>query len=142
MQAKKIATAILMHGGKVLILKRSELVGSYRGKWAGVSGYIKPNETALQAALREVQEETGIGRKELHILASAAVSTPDRQLGIDWQVAAFLFAARRTGIKLDWEHDGLAWIRPAEIKGYQTVPRLAETLQLLLAAMEKTAGNL
>lgn len=52
----------MRRGRKVLILKRSQKVGSYPGRWAGVSGFIEENETPMDAARREVYEETGIRR--------------------------------------------------------------------------------
>jgi len=57
MNKKNIVTSFLFKDGKVLLLKRSNKVGSFRGKWAGISGYIE-NETSLEAALREIKEET------------------------------------------------------------------------------------
>jgi predicted aconitase with swiveling domain len=38
---KNVATSVITHKGKVLLLKRSEDVGTYKGKWACVSGYVE-----------------------------------------------------------------------------------------------------
>ena len=46
-------------GLKFLLLKRSDLE-IYPGLWQMVSGHIDENETAVEAALRELKEETGL----------------------------------------------------------------------------------
>ena len=42
---------------EVLLLRRTRTL---RGEWCQVAGAIEPGETAWQAALREVEEETGL----------------------------------------------------------------------------------
>jgi dATP pyrophosphohydrolase len=42
---------------RVLLLRRT---GTLRGEWCQVAGAIEAGETAWQAALREVEEETGL----------------------------------------------------------------------------------
>ncbi|MGB6629349.1 MAG: hypothetical protein WBE61_14590 [Nitrososphaeraceae archaeon] len=32
-------------------------------------------------------------------------------------------------IGIDWEHDGLRWINPADMQSYETVPKLKEALE-------------
>ncbi|GAI08379.1 unnamed protein product, partial [marine sediment metagenome] len=44
--------------GEILLLRRSERVGSYRGRWAGVSGYIE--KTPDEQAMVEIEEETSL----------------------------------------------------------------------------------
>jgi dATP pyrophosphohydrolase len=44
-------------GHEVLLLRRTRTL---TGEWCQVAGAIEPNETAWQAALREVREETGL----------------------------------------------------------------------------------
>jgi len=40
---KHVAICFLERDAKILILCRSEMVGSYCGKWAGISGYVETN---------------------------------------------------------------------------------------------------
>lgn len=46
-------------GPKYLLLRRREGIDHLSGTWQAVHGGIKPGETAVQAAQREVREETG-----------------------------------------------------------------------------------
>ncbi len=54
-----IAVLVVNDEGKILLGKRGE-ESIYPGKWCLPCGYIEYDETYLEAALREVKEETGI----------------------------------------------------------------------------------
>lgn len=55
---KAAGIAIATDEGKVLFLKRSD-EGDHAGEWCVPGGMIEPGETAEQAAIRELKEETG-----------------------------------------------------------------------------------
>lgn len=66
---------------KILLIKRSELdhegnPNNEAGKWALPGGFVRPNETALEAAERKLYEETGIDG--LRIKHFGMYDTPDR----------------------------------------------------------------
>ena len=58
-------TSIIENNNRILILKRSERVKSFRHNWAGVSGYFEKNEDILSRALIEIYEETKINKRDL-----------------------------------------------------------------------------
>ena len=68
LQEKHVVTCFLESGNRILILRRSEQVGSYQGIWAGVSGYIEANTTADEQALLEIEEETSLCREDLELI--------------------------------------------------------------------------
>ena len=125
---KNIVTSIINSKGKILILKRSDDVGTYKGRWACVSGYIEKGEVADETALREISEELGLERDDLEFVRKGKVLYA-REKEIMWAVHPFLFQAKKPEIKLDWEHDLYRWILPEEIKNYETVPKLKETIE-------------
>ncbi len=49
----------LDHSPDSLLLKRSQGVGTFPEKWALVSGSVEPGESFAEAAVRELEEETG-----------------------------------------------------------------------------------
>ena len=132
---KKIATSIIDSKGKILILKRSDDVGTYKGRWACVSGYIEKGEIADETALREISEELGLERDDLEFVRKGKVLYA-RDKEIMWAVHPFLFQAKKPDIKLDWEHDLYKWIFPDEINNYETVPKLKETIESVLISEE------
>ena len=128
MRRAKIATAFLEHNSHILILKRSKKVKTMKEKWAGVSGYVEA-EAPIDAAIREVREETGIDKEKLKLLAKGkAIDVIDRENNTIWQVHPFLFYTYDTNIRLEKEHEEYRWIKPEEIINYDTVPKLKEAL--------------
>lgn len=129
LQERKVVTCFLESDGEILLLRRSERVGSYQGRWAGVSGYIE--KTAKKQALVEIDEETGLrGEGDLKLLKKGEpLVVGDKELGVRWVVHPYLFHIYDRGkIKIDWEHKEARWIDPGDIDDYQTVPMLKETL--------------
>ena len=128
LQEKRVVTCFLESDGEILILRRSEQVGSYQGRWAGVSGYVE--KTADEQALIEIEEETSLAGEDLKLIKRGKpLPIKDEKLGIKWVVHPYLFHIKDRGkIKIDWEHKETRWIDPKDIDNYQTVPKLKETL--------------
>ncbi|MGE5418444.1 MAG: NUDIX domain-containing protein [Acidobacteriota bacterium] len=125
-QKTHVVTCLLVHEGKMLLLKRSGQVGSYQEKWAGVSGYIEEGNTPLQQAFRELQEETGLTERDIASISEGQpLEVLDDVLDRTWVIHPFRISIDAPDmIKLDWEHTELRWIAPEEINDYQTVPQL------------------
>ena len=124
-----VVTVFLTHSDKLLVLKRSSKVGTYRGHWAGVSGYLE-SEDPLQQAYTEIAEEVGLSKQDVTLLkAGKPLEIVDNAQDRAWRVHPFLFSVHEPDkIRLDWENIAMRWILPAEIAGLQTVPALSETL--------------
>jgi 8-oxo-dGTP diphosphatase len=128
-----VVTVFLTLGGKVLLLKRSGKVGTYKGNWAGVSGYLE-SEDPLRQAYEEMVEEVGLGKEDVSLVKMGKpleVFDPVRELA--WRVHPFLFVVHNPDkIRLDWENLEMRWILPEEIVQLQTVPALKEALERVL----------
>jgi ADP-ribose pyrophosphatase YjhB (NUDIX family) len=108
--------------GRILLLERSEKVGSFRGHWAGVSGFLE-DATPLDQALREIREETGLASDDLE-LTVAGTPVLARDGSRVFVVHPFRFLTRNTEIRIDWEHNRAEWVVPTEIGRRRTVPKL------------------
>ena len=137
---RQVVTAFLRHQGKVLLLKRSEAVRSYQGRWAAVSGSLEES-TPLAQAWREIREETGLSEADLRLVtAGPALEIVDTELATRWLIHPFLFDVERPSkIHLNWEHLECRWVEPAELAQYQTVPALGQTLA---GCLQAEAGRL
>jgi 8-oxo-dGTP pyrophosphatase MutT (NUDIX family) len=126
---RHVVTCIVRSKGKILLLQRSEQVGSFNGLWAGVSGFIEHGETDETAARREMMEE--IGRQKARL-----VNHIDTQCFRDgpnvWCVHPFLFDVKDRNVTTDWEHKSLEWICPDDVTRFETVPGLAQIITKLL----------
>ena len=132
LEEKHVVTCFLEHGRKILILRRSSRVGTYRRSWAGVSGYIETND--IDQAFTEISEETELYKKDLKLIKQGKpLEVIDKNLNRKWIVHPFLFHVRAPEkIKTDWEHTEIKWIKPGELKKYETVPGLAKALSRVI----------
>lgn len=126
---KHVVTSIVRNRGRILLLRRSNQVGSYRGQWAGVSGFIEHGEADESAARREIEEEIGRGKARL-----VKRIEPERFRDGDtvWCVHAFLFDVEDRRVRTDWEHQAHTWVAPEDVAKYPTVPGLQKIVCKLL----------
>lgn len=125
-----VVTCLLKHNGKLLILKRSNKVRTYKGLWGGVAGYVEEDEIPYETAVKEIKEEVGIERGNVRLIKkSDPVKFTDCYNGkkYDWIIYPFLFTIEKdVKVKIDWEHTEFRWILSSEIEKYNTVPHLKE----------------
>ncbi len=116
---------------RVLIVQRSQRVGSYQGHWGGISGFIEPGVSPDAQAFTEIREETGLQADQVCMLRRGeVVSQPDLALGREFLVHPFIFEVYKPDdIHTDWEAVQMRWISPSEMKNYATVPKLWEAYQ-------------
>ena len=130
-----IVTSFIKNGDRILILKRSDKVKSMKCLWAGVSGIIEENDTTpLARAKTEILEETVINEEEIELLkANELIKIKAAQYkNHELNIFPFLFMTKNSKIKLNWENSEFQWIKPNEIKNYETVPELEKILFSLL----------
>ena len=113
---------------RILIVQRSQRVGSYHAHWAGISGFVEKDVTPDEQAFVEIGEETGLQRDQVRMLRrGTAVEHIDEELGRHFYIHPFLFAVTTPDqIYTDWEAADMRWIIPDELANYETVPKLQE----------------
>lgn len=123
---------------RVLIVQRSQRVGSYNARWGGISGFVEPNVTPDEQAYTEIREETGLQREQVRMLRrGSVVEHQDAALQRYFYVHPFLFEVfTPEAIQTDWEAVAMRWIRPNEMEGYETVPKLWDAYQSALQGEE------
>ena len=95
-------------GLRFLLLRRAK-ENTYPGIWQPVAGKIKEKEFAWQAALRELNEETGI--KPLNFYTLDHVSTYYLHVSDDIiQVPSFIAEVHNEAPRLNHEHDDFQWL--------------------------------
>jgi len=130
MNTHNVTTAFLEKDGKVLVARRSDKVGTYRGRWAGISGRIETSDP-LDQAYRELAEELGLGRNDVELVACGEpIEVSDNHLGVVWVVHPFLFRAIDISrLHLDWEHTECRWVGLEELATLDTVPELVRAFR-------------
>ncbi len=126
---RPVVTAFLRNRGRILVVRRGEKVGTFRGAWSGVSGYIEGGEKPADRVRQEIREETAM--KGSRLRAEGRVVRTRHEATV-FAVHPFLFDAPSRKVRLDWENVEARWIRPADLAGLTTVPRLADVLGAVL----------
>jgi ADP-ribose pyrophosphatase YjhB (NUDIX family) len=113
---------------RILIVRRSQRVGSYNARWAGISGFLETGVTPDEQAYTEIREETGLQGEQVRMLKRGTiVEHEDASIGRHWYIHPFLFEVLTPdAITLDWEATEMRWIVPLEILDFETVPKLEE----------------
>ena len=125
-------TCFLMYEKRLLLLKRSNKVKTYKGYWAGISGYIEKNEKPLETAIKEIGEETGLKPIDFKMIKRGKpIDFKSRYGGkvFNWIIHPFLFCTTKKDIRIDWEHVDYKWIMPKEMIKYRTVPKLKDAFE-------------
>ena len=126
MDERRVVTAFLTRGNQVLLLRRTDRVSTYKGRWAGVSGSVEAGSTPIEQAIQEIEEETGLSNADaIPVLAAQSLDFVDDALNRRWVVHPFRFrVSDEAEIRLDWEHSEAVWTEPAQLERLPTVPRL------------------
>ncbi len=125
-------------GRNVLLLHRAPEQGGY---WHVVAGGVEPGETAVEAAERELREETGLAARltvEIEVTEYVSTLTQESADRNDPSVVAVGVTCFRAAAPddweptLDWEHDGHRWCNSREAAGELRWPGTARALRTLL----------
>jgi dATP pyrophosphohydrolase len=129
------ATVILVRDGatglEVLMLHRSPGRAILPGLWQGVSGSIEPGEGIVDAALREVREETGIDAARIDRLYSLDFVASFLWEPLDTVLSSVYFALRvpsEVEPSLSDEHDTFEWLSIDEAISRSAWPAYREAL--------------
>jgi len=126
---RPVVSSFLEREGRILVVRRSEEVGSFQGKWSGISGFLEGSENPEDRALREIEEETGLTEVALLARGSAVLSRGGDTV---YRIHPFRFHAPRGDVRLDWENVEYRWVDPAEIPGLDGVPKLVAVYRATL----------
>ena len=132
MRSTSIVTSFITNEQKILILKRSNLVKSFQGRWSGVSGYLEGIEDPLYRAYIEIKEETGLSEINLDLIKIGSIVLSSNQPNVMWIIHPFLFKANINEITLNYENCKYEWICRKDALNYPLVPGLVNVLTRLL----------
>jgi len=127
MEETHVVTAFLRNGTHVLLFRRSDAVGSYRGLWGAVSGHAEGDPDAQVRA--EIREETGLDpeRDVTLVRAGEPFSVEDADRGTRWVVHPSLFDCATRTVTPNEETAAYEWAPPPAIRERETVPSLWES---------------
>ncbi len=123
-RAQTVAVAVMREDGKVLLLKRTEERGGF---WQIVTGHVEPGESALEAARREVREETGLHSEPVSLDYAHSFARPGPAVTVETGFAVRVASSQT--IRLSAEHSSHEWVSVAEALERLPFEGLKETLR-------------
>lgn len=129
MKTSEVVTSFLCYKGRICLVKRSPDVGTYQGRFSGISGYLEGDPS--MHFMVEIQEETGLTPYEYRLIRRAQpFEIIDEDMDRKWIVHPFACEVQDPSkIDLDWENTDLQWVYPMEMKDLDTVPKLFEVYE-------------
>ena len=113
--SRQVVAVVLAWRGRLGLFKRSAQVGSDAGLWHCVTGFVEDAESPIEAAARELLEETGLSVKDLSLLRAGQVLALRDHQGGRWTVHTFLAETDRRRLQLNYEHDAYRWVDPQRL---------------------------
>lgn len=133
------AGLLLVAEGHVLMQHRAVWTAQ-GGTWALPGGAREAMETAFEAATREAQEETGIGREQVFyrdeiVTAGPFDADPDRpELAGGWTYTTVIAtAAQKLRTQANEESEALEWVSIDEVAELDLLPAFGQAWPMLRA---------
>ncbi len=125
------AIAVVQHQGRVLLVKRRNEPNA--NTWGFPGGHVEWGETALDAAARELAEETSIVGTPVNYLTNIDVMTTDAEGNIThhYLLAAVQCTYQSGTPKAADDVSDAGWFTPAQTKTLDQSPNLQNIIDLL-----------
>jgi 8-oxo-dGTP pyrophosphatase MutT (NUDIX family) len=116
----EVTVNVVENSGEYLLAERSK-----DNKWEFVGGKVEEGETIEEAALRELEEETGLQAEVIEVNGSyPSADNPE------WELVPVHMKSYNRDVELADEHLQYDWIKPEEISEYDTLGQ-KKALELL-----------
>ena len=126
------AIAVVLHKERFLLVKRRNAPNA--GTWGFPGGHVELGETALQAAARELAEETGVIATPERYLTNIDVIAPgdDGRIAVHYLLAAVVcrYVYGEPQAADDAEEAG--WFTPDQIRTLHQSPNVQTVIDLLI----------
>ena len=109
---EKSCGIVLFYSEEFLLIQHSTESNKIKGHWDFPKGHIENNETELETAIRELQEETGIDDFRLidNFRHKITYSVNRNNKVIPKEVIFFLAESSTKSVKLSSEHQNYIWL--------------------------------
>ena len=134
-----VIAAVLTFGDHVCIFRRSGRVGSDRGMWHCITGFLPETDNPLKQALTEIEEEAGLASANLELMSNNLFSLQGQD-GNTWEIHTFHFSCDTNSVQLNWENDAYRWTRFEALAELETVDWLSAVLASLPSIRPKLAS--
>ena len=109
---EKSCGIVLFHSDEFLVIQHSTESNEVQGHWDFPKGHVEDNESELETATRELQEETGIDDFRLinNFRQKITYNVHKNNAVIPKEVIFFLAESSTKSVKLSSEHQHYRWL--------------------------------
>jgi ADP-ribose pyrophosphatase YjhB (NUDIX family) len=128
-------SAAVIRDGRVLVVRRGRAPA--RDLYTLPGGAVETGETLAAAAIREIEEETGLAIEPVGLAGYREVITRDAVGRVERHFVILAFAARWVSgePRLNAELAEARWLYPAEVSGLATTEGLADIVAAAFARL-------
>jgi 8-oxo-dGTP diphosphatase len=119
----------LTRGNEVLLIKRAADKKVFPNQYNGLGGHVEKGESVMAAALREVEEESGLKPRDLWLCAVVTIDTGDADTGINM----FVFRGEANAEPRDSNEGEISWMPASKIAELDMVEDIPTLLPKVLA---------
>lgn len=125
----KAASAVLYRTSdqRFLLVKRAATKETDAEKWEFPGGFVEQDETPKEAAVRELEEETGLKGEVLRSGEKGEVETHKGKL----EITPFLMVVEDGEVVLSKEHSDYRWVTREEIREKDTTEGIKKEMRAL-----------
>lgn len=132
-----IGGAIIERDHKYLLVQEAEdHIDACKGKWGAPGGHVDPGETIMEAAVREVKEETGC---DVELTSVCQIGTMPGQ---NFTFLAIIFAARVAQDVENFASEEIATTRWFTYEEICTMRSQLRSPELVIGAIENLRANI
>jgi 8-oxo-dGTP diphosphatase len=119
--------AVLIHQGKVLLIRRSK--EPLRGRWVVPGGTVELGETLEEALVREVKEETGLTVRPLEVvLVFDRIEREGDAVRYHYVIVDYLCEYVSGTPQAASDAEAVAFVAPEELPSYVLPPKALEVV--------------
>lgn len=132
-------TVIIINRKRLLLLKRIRFPFIINpGIWSFLSGGRKKEESSLENAYREIEEETRLVRSNLKLLfGPKSMTLFDSNKKIRWQNDIYIFKSDSRRVIKNIENSAYRWASISDIKKHIEYTNIFENESLIITLIEK-----
>lgn len=122
---------VVFRGSQVLLVSHGTLSHNFAGVRGLPAGKIDPGETAVESAVRELREETGLVATHTDLVPlpakyQATITQKDGTKIFDW----YVFLCRRySGVLTGTAETEPFWVEMEDLEGMELLPNVYEAIQ-------------
>ena len=125
-----VVNCVLIHEGKILLVKRSGDLNFYPNVWNGISGFLDDEKSFDEKVKEEIAEEVGITEENIISIRRGEIFHQDEpNYRKTWIVHPVLVEVKTSAVTLDWEAQRHRWLSVSEVKVLDLLPGFDEVLK-------------